>query len=487
MSTKVKFYRSPDFEFIRDENGTPFFVYRTGKKVLTDSIGASIWKALPNTLEGIIDSFGKSLIVSSKLLNDYLHVLLYAGIVMTERNNQNEREKRYEVLFNRNSRNNDLSSIKNSSKENMLLEQETDEKSFIAKKDLSSNQKDFGELVSVIIVTHNGENYIRRCLCSIFNQNYHPIEIIVVDNASQDATVDLIRQDFPDCRLIILKKNRHYAGALNRGLKVARGKYFLLLNQDIELAPECITALQVKMKTTPQAGAVSPLMKFASLPWFINGLGNHIRNRNWGSDNFINCVDVGQFQELKELPSACFGAVFISREALNEVGRLDEGYSSFYEDVDWSFRCWYQGFRVVPAPEAVVYHEFGASYPEGRKLIFVVKNRLRLVLKLFHGRIRLGFLKNYIIEDVLNCFYFLKKKKFGSLGCYGLAYLWLGFQLPSIFWKRWKVMRSKIKEVTERDVLAKNPRYDPQLTSPVINVAVIRGYYRWCLSHKLDR
>ena len=484
MADRGIFFRSPDFKLILDKNGQPYFVYRTGKKVLTDPIGISIWKALPNKLEGVVSFFGQSQIASARLIADYLRVLVHAGIVIIEGIDQKGRENEAEVFIERNSKNSDFSSINNLFKEKMLREEAADKENSDARQSLFRNQKDSGELVSVIVVTYNGEDYIRRCLQSIFYQNYRPIEVIVIDNASRDATVDLVKQDFPDCRLIILKKNRHYAAALNRGLEVAEGNYFLLLNQDIELAPDCISALLSKMKTTPRAGIVSPMMKFASLPGFINGLGNHISNRNWGSDNFINCVDVGQFRDLAELPSACFGAVFISREALREVGGLDEGYGSFYEDVDWSFRCWYQGWRIVPAPEAVVYHEFGGSYPEGRKLIFVVKNRLRLILKLFHGRVRLGFLKNYIIEDILNCIYFLRNKNFRSLACYGVAYLWLCFQLPSILWKRMKVMKKKIKGMTEREVLAKNPPFDPKLREPMISVAIVRRYYRWCLSSK---
>ena len=141
------------------------------------------------------------------------------------------------------------------------------------------------------------------------------------------------------------------------------------------------------------------MMKFRRLPGFINGLGNHIRRRGWGSDNFIGVVDVGQFAGLNEVPSACFGAALLDRAAVDEVGLLDERYTAFYEDVDWSFRAWMKGWRIVPEAGATVYHEFGASYPSRQKLCFVVRNRLRLVLKLFRGRWLLSFVKSYVIED----------------------------------------------------------------------------------------
>ena len=101
-------------------------------------------------------------------------------------------------------------------------------------------------------------------------------------------------------------------------------------------------------------------------------------------------MDVGQFGGVDEVPSACFGAVFIRKSAFEAVGPLDRGYGSFYEDVDWSFRCWFGGLRIVAAPDAVVYHKFGGSYLSRPKLRFVVRNRQRLVLKLFRGKVRLG-------------------------------------------------------------------------------------------------
>ena len=257
----------------------------------------------------------------------------------------------------------------------------------------------------------------------------------------------------------------------------------MFLNQDVFLAPDCLEALYVRLKSEPEAGLAAPMIKLANLPAFINGLGNQVNNRGWGTDNFIYCLDIGQFKSLQELPSACFGAAFVARKAIEKVGLLDEGYGSFYEDVDWSFRCWLKGLKIVAAPQAVVYHEFGGSYPQGKKLFFVARNRLRLVLKLFQGRVRLGFLKNYLIEDGRNCLSLLRKKDYSSLLRYFFAYLSLGYQLPSIWLKRWRIMAGKSKGIKERDILIKNPSFycclNPVLAMPEVDVAVIRRYYLW--------
>jgi len=291
------------------------------------------------------------------------------------------------------------------------------------------------------------------------------------------------KKHFPDVQVVAQKKNRHYAGGINRGIKEAKGKYIFLLNQDTELAPDCIEHLYRKVGSDGRIGAVSPMLKFSQLPGFINGIGNQINNHGWGTDSFIYCVDIGQFEVLKEIPSACFGAVMLSREAIEEIGLVDEGYKSFYEDADWSFRCWLRGWKVVPEVRAVVYHDFGGSYLEKQKLVFVVRNRLRLVLKIFEGRVMLGFLKNYMREDIRNYLSLMKKWQLGKAFSYTKAYFLLVLNFPAILFKRPAFMRVKNKNMRERDVIEKNPAFycclHPPLQMPQIDVQVIRRYYRW--------
>jgi len=477
MMDKAIFSKSPEYFFIKEKNDTCFFVYRTGRRILTDEIGELIWQALPDSLEGVLCKVREQKYISSRLLKIYLFILSKAGIILVdERHNldyiyENKDKQRAENWRSRS----DIPSnwpatinINNINEAPLSNSEETSEE---------DNQTK--PLLSVIVVTYNGEEYIRRCLQSVFQQSY-----FIVDNASEDATVDIVQRYFPQCRLIKLKQNRHYAGGLNQGIKVSRGEYLMFLNQDVFLAPDCLEALYVRLKSEPEAGLAAPMIKFANLPAFINGLGNQVNNRGWGTDNFIYCLDIGQFKSLQELPSACFGAAFVARKAIEKVGLLDEGYGSFYEDVDWSFRCWFKGWRVIPVPEAVVYHEFGASYAAGKKLFFVVRNRLRLVLKLFQGRIRLGFLKNYLLEDGRNILSLLRRKELRQVLFYLAAYVSLGFQLPGIFVKRWRVMSGKIKGMREQVVLMKNPSFycclHPQEAMPEITVPVIRRYYRWC-------
>jgi len=436
----VCFEKSDDFRLITEEK-THFFVYRSGKRVLTDKWGKAIWESLPGRKSEIFEKIKSQADLSERLVDEYFYIFLCAGIILSD------------------------------------IKEEPEQKSI---KDSSEKE---GDLISVIVVTYNGEDYVKRCFGSINEQTYKDLEVIAVDNASKDDTVKLLKKYFPDVQVLAQKKNRHYAGGINRGINEAKGKYVFLLNQDTDIEPDCIEHLYRKVVSDRRIGAVSPMLKFSQLPGFINGIGNQINNHGWGTDSFIYCVDIGQFEALKEIPSACFGAVMLSREAIEEVGLVDEGYKSFYEDADWSFRCWLRGWKVVPEAKAVVYHDFGGSYLWNRKLAYVIRNRLRLVLKIFQGRVMLGFLKNYIREDLRNYFSLMRKKQFRTACCFIRAYFLLILNFPAILLKRLAFMRVKMKNMRERDVIGKNPSFycclQAGLEMPQIDVATIRRYYRW--------
>ena len=92
-------------------------------------------------------------------------------------------------------------------------------------------------LLSVIIPNWNGMRYLPTCLAALAAQDYAPLEIIVVDNASDDGSVEYLRAEHPDVRLLALPQNRGFTGACNEGLRAARGEFLALLNNDTEAAP----------------------------------------------------------------------------------------------------------------------------------------------------------------------------------------------------------------------------------------------------------
>ncbi|OGD20672.1 MAG: hypothetical protein A2W03_02825 [Candidatus Aminicenantes bacterium RBG_16_63_16] len=436
---------SPHPDFVLDEkSGEIFLAHASGRKVRTDRLGKIIWETFPGTAAEVEARVRREWNISRGLVRLFLYLLRRAGAVR-------------------------------SSQELRDVPAPPAEAGVPA-----------GDTASVIVITRNGEEHIRGCLESLAAQTRAPLEVLVVDNASTDRTAEIIRDSFPGVRVLSMKKNIYFPGAVNRGLAEARGRFLMVLNDDTELEGDCLRRLCLRMEREPRAGAIAPLMKFYHLRGFINGLGNHVRGRGWGSDNFIGCVDVGQFAGLAEVASACFGAVMLRREAVRDVGGLDPAYVAYYEDIDWSIRCRLRGWTVVPEAGAVVYHKFGAFWKtQARKQAHVVRNRLRLVLKLFEGKTRGSFLRAYVKEDIRGFLSYLGRKEFGLAAVYPMAYLTLLAGLPRVLLERGEILKKKAPGSCVEAVLDKNPEFFSGLDeslAPRLDAAVVFEYYRWELA-----
>ncbi len=263
-------------------------------------------------------------------------------------------------------------------------------------------------LVSAIVVGYNSRRWLEQCLPSLHNQTHQALEIIVIDNGSQDGTQEWLAETYPQVRCHGWDSPSSLAEALNHGVELANGDYLLLLNPDVKLEPQAVQHLVEKARQHPEAGAVAAKLKFLWLPAFLNGLGNYIGRLSWGTDLGLGHLDLGQFDQWERVPSGCFAALLIPRPAWETVGEVDPGYPMYYEDIDWSYRARLLDRPIVAAPQAVVYHAFGgeadAYAQSGRspqKITNIVYGRLRFVRKIIANQ-RWKFLLPYLLEDSAN-------------------------------------------------------------------------------------
>jgi len=428
------FEKNPQF---RLENH--FFVNSGGHKVVTDAFGAMIWEALPGTAADIAGRIAPSADVSGRMLEDFLRLMARAGIAVDSSTPPSARPAAAAPL-------------------------------------------PFS--VSVVIVTLNGKAHIRECLASLRAQTCGPLDIHVVDNGSTDGTREIVRSEFPEITLHGLTKNLFYPGGVNYGIARTTGAAVLVLNDDVELEPDFVAEMARALAAAPRAAAVVPLMKLFYLRGFINGIGNHVRTKGWGSDNFVGYVDIGQFDGLTEVPSACVSAALIRRAAVDAVGPFDAAYRAYYEDADWSFRVRRAGWTINAAPRAVVYHKFSAFWKNmERKLKLAARNRLRFVLKNFDGRLRRAFLRSYVKEDLINILSLARHKRYAEAGAHIRAYFSLFLTLPDIWDKRaaakrtWKGAGASGKVET---ILKLNPvQWSGMNTDniPRLDAGIYFGYY----------
>lgn len=282
-----------------------------------------------------------------------------------------------------------------------------------------------GARVAVVIVSYNSRDWLEVCIPSLLAQTYHKLQIIVVDNGSQDDTAAWMESNYPQFTFLRIAAPQSLAHAMNQGAALAEDAgYILMLNPDIELEPDAIAELVAAAEAEPNCAAVGAKLRFWWARSFLNGIGNRVGPFSWGSDNALGHLDMGQYDGWQELPSACFAAALISKAAWDSVGPVDEGFPMYYEDTEWCYRARLLGYKILSAPQAVVYHAFGGKVPSGeaqpltpRKLRNVVYGRLRFAFKI-PGEHFPRYLRNYLLEDWMNFTQLLVRRDWNSARAY---------------------------------------------------------------------
>lgn len=338
-----------------------------------------------------------------------------------------------------------------------------------------------GPVVSVVIVNRDGEEHLSTLLPSLARQDYPNIEIVMVDNCSKDNSTALLKEFFPDAKVIVLKKDAGFSGGNNIGIAEAAGEYMFLLNNDTELADDCVSRLVAEAAGKPDLAAVVPKMYLWRLPKFLNAIGNSVWPKGWGTDNYIGYLDIGQFDTTEQVFSACFGAVMIGREALDRVGLLDSKYKFYYEDADWSYRARLAGLKIYFAPGARVYHKFNASMKSlepNFKWQLVIGNRLRFITKNLSKGTWLNFMRNYAKEDIRGVLRSVKHRDVGMAWTYTRAWLRFLTGLPGVMIERRRIQKTRVlKDGVLFELWPELPPLVDQTGNPIFDIATIRRIY----------
>jgi GT2 family glycosyltransferase len=280
-------------------------------------------------------------------------------------------------------------------------------------------------LVSIVIVTRNGRHHLETCLPSVMTQTYPQVEVVLVDDGSTDGTADYVAGHYPSVQIIEQANGPNFAAGNNQGIAHASGELIFLLNNDTILDPDCLWELVSVQANQADSGGVAAMMRFDDNRPFINGLGTTIRRLGFGHDLGIGSLDLGQYDQLLEIPFLCFGAALIPRHVFDQVGPIEEVYQFYYEDADWSYRARALGYRLVPAPRARVYHKFGAStgaLPSAFKTSLASRNRLWFVLKNFPVTAALVQMSLYWFDDAAHFWVHLRRRQWDLARAVGHAW-----------------------------------------------------------------
>ena len=241
--------------------------------------------------------------------------------------------------------------------------------------------------LSIITVNYNGLKDTCALIDSIpFNED---MEVIVVDNGSQEDEASILQKRYPTIKVIRSDRNLGFAGGNNLGIKAARGRYLYLINNDTIFKNFNPQALIQRLEFSKKIGVTCPKIRFAWGNNLIQFAGYTplspitVRNKAIGFGE----EDKGQYDTPHQTPYAHGAAMMLKREIIQEVGLIPECYFLYYEELDWSMMITRAGYEIWYEPASTIYHKESQSTGQNSPLrtYYITRNRLLLVKRNWSG------------------------------------------------------------------------------------------------------
>jgi GT2 family glycosyltransferase len=258
--------------------------------------------------------------------------------------------------------------------------------------------------VTVIIPNWNGMDHIQGCLESLLKIDYHNVDVIVVDNNSEDGSPKAIAESFPKVQIMRNSENLGFAEGCNVGIRQAMksgSAYVWLLNNDTLVDRQSLTFLVRAAEKDNSIGMTGSKIYEYDYPNIIRCAGMTI---NWfrGETDLIGWhqLDEGQFNNYSDVEGLEGCSLLISRRVCEEVGLMDKDYFVYGEEIDWCVRARLRGFRCTFVPESIVFHKGGASSGEAYRptlSYYSTRNMLRTISKSFSFPMREIYLFTAIV------------------------------------------------------------------------------------------
>jgi GT2 family glycosyltransferase len=239
-------------------------------------------------------------------------------------------------------------------------------------------------LISVVILNWNGKEYLSSCIRSVREQTYPNMEMILVDNASEDGSVEVVKNLYSDLNVIINHENLGYGGGNNRGMTEAKGSYIFVLNSDTEIDEKCVEFLWRCMEGDQKIGVTTPKILLYDRRDMIDAAGLTVYPDGL-SIGRGRLEPQGKYNQSEEVFFGSGCASLYRKEMLEEIGLFDTDFFAYAEDTDLGWRARLAGWKAYYVPGAVVYHhhskKFGAY--SSMKAFLVERNRIWVAWKNF--------------------------------------------------------------------------------------------------------
>ena len=282
--------------------------------------------------------------------------------------------------------------------------------------------------LSVIILNYNTAGLLKTCLSAVLESNGFEgkeLEIVVVDNNSSDNSVEMVRKEYPDIKLIRNKKNLGFSAGNNIGIKNSSGKFLTLLNSDTLVEPDSLISVLKAMENDRSIGAATCLLQMADgkidqashrgFPTLWNALSYFLGlEKLFPKTRFFG----GYHQGWKNLKIAhevdCISAAFmmVSGEVIDKVGLLDERFFMYGEDIDWCLRIKQAGYKIFFYPGVKTLHLKRQSGRENKTDQMVKKNSRRQFIETmaqFYSKHYLSKYPDFVSRIILSLLWIIKK------------------------------------------------------------------------------
>lgn len=247
--------------------------------------------------------------------------------------------------------------------------------------------------VTIVIPNYNGIAYVAKCLDSLRKQTGCDFKTILVDNGSTDGSYELVKENYPEVKLLRFLENTGFCKAVNAGIKASDTPYVILLNNDTEVLPGFVAALVMAIERSKDIFSVSAKMLQMSNPYKTDDAGDFYTALGWAYARGKDKPEK-EYQRRGDIFAACGGAAIYRRSIFAKIGLFDENHFAYLEDIDIGYRARIYGFRNRFEPGARVLHAGSASsgsrYNEfkvrlsGANNIYLISKNMPLLQKLLN-------------------------------------------------------------------------------------------------------
>lgn len=244
--------------------------------------------------------------------------------------------------------------------------------------------------IGIVIVNYNGEKYQNDALRTLYDSDYTNFEVIIVDNNSQDNSVQKAKQEYPQVHFLLQNENVGFARGCNIGIQYAiqtfQVEYILLINNDVEIDKRMISELVAN--ATKDTVCVPKMYYYEphDMLWFAGGEIRWDRGEGRHFGNFV--TDHGQYDESKDITFGTGCCLLIHQNIFRKIGLLDEKLFMYFDDTDFCTRLNLAGYKIKYVPSARLWHKIGSSGGGMDSKVYVYYNT----------RNKLYFMKHYRAE-----------------------------------------------------------------------------------------